>query len=270
MRFATIGSASVSGLCIGGNPFSGFSHQTPERSKEMVDWHTPSRIKDVLRHAEEEGINTFFGRTDNHVMDILEEYWDEGGTIQWFAQVCIERGKPDAWRKWLRDSIELGATGTYIHGGVVDNWHANEMWDNFHEALETMLEAGVVAGFAAHNPDAHAWIGENLEADFQMCSYYNPTDRSKSAHHQADGEKWEEEDRAKMLEVIATLPCPVVHYKVFGGGNKPIIEAFETMGKHMREEDVALIGVFLKDNRDMLKEDIALFEEYVDGVGVSA
>ena len=270
MRLATIGAASVSGLCIGGNPFSGFSHQSKERSTEMTDYYTDTRIKNTWRQAEELGINTFFGRTDDHIMDLLEEYWDEGGTIQWFAQVCIERGKPDAWRKWLKASIELGATGTYIHGGVVDNWHASEQWDNFHEAIDTMGEAGVISGFAAHQPVAHEWIRDNLEPDFQMCSYYNPTDRSKSAHHKDQGEKWDEEDRTKILDVIATIPSSVVHYKVFAGGNKPIIEAFETMGKSMRENDVTLLGFFLKDNPDMMKEDIALFEEYVDGVGVPA
>ncbi len=270
MRYANIGGVSVSGLCIGGNPFSGFSHQTRERSKEMTDYYTPSRIKDTWRQAEELGINTFFGRTDDHIMGLLEEYWNEGGNIQWFAQVCIERGNPDAWRKWLRASIELGASGTYIHGGVVDNWYATEQWDNFYEALDTMSNAGVASGFAAHQPAAHEWVRDNLDPDFQMCSYYNPTDRSRSAHHRDEDEKWDEEDRAKMLDVIATIPCPVVHYKVFAGGNKPILEAFETMGKAMRENDIALVGFFLKDNPDMMKEDIALFEEYVEGVAVLA
>ena len=54
------------------------------------------------------------------------------------------------------------------------------------------------------------------------------------------------------------------------GSNKPILEAFETMGKAMRENDVALVGFFLKDNPDMMREDIALFEEYVDRVAVLA
>ena len=42
------------------------------------------------------------------------------------------------------------------------------------------------------------------------------------------------------------------------------------MGKAMRENDVALVGFFLKDNPDMMREDIALFEEYVEGVAVPA
>jgi len=270
MRNVKIGNAQVSGLCIGGNPFSGFSHQTPERTKEMLEYYTPSRIKATLRAAEDAGINTFFGRTDDHIMGLLREYWDDGGSIQWFAQVCTERGKPDVWRKWLQAAIELGATGTYLHGGIVDNWYATEAFDGFHEALGTMRDGNVAAGFAGHKPEAHAYIRDNLEVDFQMCSYYNPSDRSKSAHHVSEGEKWHEEDREKMLEVIATIEDPVVHYKVFAAGNMPIVPGFEVMGKAMRETDVACVGLFLKDDPEMIQKDVALFEEYVDGVTVAA
>ena len=129
-----------------------------------------------------------------------------------------------------------------------------------------MDDAGVVSGFAAHQPQAQAWIRDHLEPEFQMCSHYNPTDRSQSAHHQQNDEKWEEEDREAMLEVIATIPRPVVHYKIFAGGNKPIVPAFETLGRTMREDDVALIGVFLKDDPDLIGKDVDLFDEHVDAV----
>ena len=236
MRLRTIGSAQGSGLCIGGNPFSGFSHQSPERNQEMLDYHTPERIHEVLRTAEDHGINTF-GCTDAHFFGALRDLGDAGGQIQWFAQVCIERG----------------CTGAYIHGGVVDNWHAAERWDLFEEVLGRMRDAGVVSGFAAHQPQAQAWIRDHLDPDFQMCSYYNPTDRSKSAHHQDSGEKWEDEDRDAMLEVIANITRPVVHYKLIAGGT-------------LCEDDVALIGVFLKDHADLIAEDVDLFDKHVDAV----
>jgi hypothetical protein len=266
MRRVKIGSAEVTGLCIGGNPFSGFAHQTPERAVEMKEYYTPDRIKATLRLAEESGINTFFGRTDDHVMGILREYYDDGGKIQWFAQICTERDDEDAWRKWTDASAALGATGGYLHGGVVDHWYSEGRWNLFREALDRMRGAGLATGFAGHMPEAHRWIRDHLDVDFQMCSYYNPTDRSKVAHHTDVGERWEYEDRARMLEVIASIEKPVVHYKVFAAANKPILEAFETMGRSMRSGDVACIGIFIKDDPRMIAEDIELFERYVDRV----
>src|SRR5512140_2758878 len=85
-----IGGAQVSRLAIGGNPFSGFSHQGDKRDAQMRKYYTVARIKEALHKAEAAGINTFFGRTDNHVIRMLQEYWDEGGKIQWFAQTASE------------------------------------------------------------------------------------------------------------------------------------------------------------------------------------
>jgi hypothetical protein len=261
MRVVQIGKVQVSGLCIGGNPFSGFAHQTKERSKEMTDFYTDEMIKQTLRESEEAGINTFFGRTDDHIFGVLKEYWDEGGQIQWFAQVRTERDNADAWRDWLAKSIDHGACGAYIHGGVVDNWYANEIWDNFHESAELMKSGNIAAGYAGHMYKAHAWIRDNLDIDFQMCSYYNPTDRSLVAHHSDEGEKWEDVDREAMLEVISTIQTPVVHYKVFAAGNRPILTGFEYMRDNMRAGDIACVGMFTKDDPEMIRKNVSLFEE---------
>jgi len=264
MRMVKIGKATVSGLCIGGNPFSGFSHQGAEKNKEMKEYYTPDRIKQTLREAEQAGVNSFFGRTDAHILGIVRNYWGQGGTIQWFAQVTEDKGDADSWRKWLKASIDIGATGAYLHGGIVDYWYTNKMFDCFKEALDIMRQADVVAGFAGHSPVAHQWIRDNLDVDFQMCGHYNPTDRSKSPHHISVGEKWNDEDRALMMKTIAGIKKPVVHYKVFAGGNKPIVPVFNLLGNVVRPHDVVLAGVFTKDNPNMINENISLFEKYID------
>ena len=110
MRLRSIGGAQVAGLCIGGNPFSGFSHQTEERSRQMRAYYTDERIHRTLRLAEASGINTFFGRTDDHIFQLLRTYWEQGGRIQWFAQVCTVAGDADSWRQWLEGAARLGAT----------------------------------------------------------------------------------------------------------------------------------------------------------------
>jgi hypothetical protein len=41
----TIGPHRISRLTIGGNPFSGFSHQNAQRDAEMLDYYSVARIK---------------------------------------------------------------------------------------------------------------------------------------------------------------------------------------------------------------------------------
>lgn len=268
MRTAQIGTAQVSRLTVGGNPFSGFSHQSPARDQEMRDYFTPRGIKDFLHQAAALGVNTVFARADDHIMGVLREYWDEGGTLQWFAQVCAdvrgESNESDTWKEWMDDAAKVGATALYLHGGLVDYWQAQGYDERFHEALARMRDHGRVAGFAGHRPVAHAWIRDHLDPDFQMCCYYNPTDRAESPHHQGEGEKWDFEDRTMMLEVVATIPRPVVHFKIFAGGNMPIVEAFETLGRAMREDDVVCLGIFPGDDPELLAKDIGLFDEHVE------
>ena len=263
MRQVQIGALKVSRLCLGGNPFSGFSHQTAQRSREMIEYYTPARTKAALRTAEKAGINTLFARTDDNIHRIIREYRQEGGAIQWFAQVCGDKDQPQTWAYWLRAALDLGADGIYIHGGIADHWHANAMFDHFHQALEMMRPAAAV-GFAGHRPEAHQWIRDNLEVDFQMCSHYNPTDRSANPDHQSVGERWPDEDRNKMLQTIAAIPTPVIHYKVLAGGNNPILPSFQVLGRAMRPNDVVCIGMYLKDDPHMIEKDIALFEEHVE------
>ena len=90
MKTVKFGNVSVSKVILGGNPFSGFSHQTPERDREMVDYFTTDRIKVTMRQAEMLGVTTFLGRVDKHIRRILTEYWNEGGKIQWLAQTAPE------------------------------------------------------------------------------------------------------------------------------------------------------------------------------------
>ena len=56
----------VSRLVIGANPFGGFSHQSAERDKETVAFHTAPRIIETWQRAEAAGVvggQAFTGRT---------------------------------------------------------------------------------------------------------------------------------------------------------------------------------------------------------------
>ena len=254
-----IGNLNVSRLILGGNPFSGNSHQGPERDREMIRYFTTARIKALLREAEDLGINTFLGRADRHIVRVLAEYWDEGGTIQWIAQTCPEFGSPLAG---VNAAIRGGAHAVYIHGGQMDYLLANNQLSDAVVAIERIKEAGLPAGIAAHTPRPHLWANENLALDFHMCSYYNPSPRDKdAAHHSGLSEIYDPVDRDSMVEIIPWLKAPAIHYKIFAAGRNDPAEAFAFAHHHLRTQDAVCVGIYPKDNPDMLQEDLRLFKE---------
>lgn len=254
MDTINIGALQVSKFIIGGNPFSGFSHQGTERDLEMRRYYTAARIKETLHQAEEFEINTFLGRCDAHITRVLFEYWDEGGTIQWLAQTCPEYGAPE---NSIKRAIAGGAKACYIHGGVMDFLLAQSRLDEVPAAIEMIKSAGLAAGVAGHNPQVFPWAEEHLDVDFYMCSYYNPSPREKTAAHVSGvQEHYAEEDRQAMIEVLRSLSKPVIHYKVLAAGRHKPSDAFAYVAQHLRAQDAVAVGVFPKDKGGMLDEDV--------------
>jgi hypothetical protein len=255
-----LGSFETSRFMLGSNPFSGFSHQSAARDAEMVHWYTSARIKELLRRAEELGITGLVGRADRHIIRALMEYWDEGGKLQWSAQTCPGVGPT---LKTAQMAIGGGARAVHIHGGVMDNClAAGDMADPL-EGIEHISKAGLPVGIAGHNPEVFRWAErEKLPVDYYMCSYYNSANRDKSAEKLPGQKEWfREEDRATMTELIGELSKPVIHYKVMAAGRNDPAEAIGFAVEAMRPQDAICIGIFTKDNPEMLAEDVRIFEE---------
>ena len=253
-----IGPLSVSRLVLGGNPFSGFSHQTPEKDRAMNRYYTTARIKETLRQAEGLGINAFLGRADRHIRRVLLEYWNEGGAIQWFAQTCPEYATTS---RGVANAIEGGAHACYLHGGQMDFLFAQNRLEEIIRATAQIRAAGLPAGIASHNPAVFKWAEENLPVDFYMCCYYNPSPRDKLAEHiPGTKERFADEDREAMVHVIRHLSHPVIHYKVLAAGRNDPAEAFAFVAKHLRPQDAVCVGVYTRDRPNMLEEDLQLLE----------
>ena len=259
MKHITLGGVSCSRLILGGNPFSGNSHQTPEVGKEMLKYFTVKRIKDIFREAEDLGIDTFLGRADRHIIRTLLEYWDEGGRIQWFAQTCPEMASVD---RSISDAVKGGAVSCYLHGGMMDRYLAAGQLDEVPEAIETIRCSDMPAGIAGHDPGVFEWSEKNLDVDYYMCCYYNPSSRAKSAEYDAgQKERYLPEDRQAKAELIQTLSKPAIHYKVLAAGRNEPEEALRFVSEHIRDQDAVCIGVYPKEKPDMLREDARILEK---------
>ncbi len=164
-----IGKRKVTRLICGGNLVSGFAHSRDliYVSSMLKHYFTDEKIWETLRLCEEFGINTALLRTDDHVMQILDTYWNKrGGKIQWLAQVYPKEGDT---RTNIRKAVDAGAMACYIQGNIGDRWVKDGRVDLIEKALGTIKDAGVPAGVGGHSLSVPMAIeAAGLEPDFYM------------------------------------------------------------------------------------------------------
>jgi hypothetical protein len=260
MNFTDVGGLRLSRLLLGSNPFSGFSHQGVERDERMVHYYTVARIKQTLFEAERLGITGLVARTDFHVMRMLLEYRDDGGKLNWLAQTCPEVGDAETC---VRRAARGGAVACHIHGGVMDHLVAQGRAGEIAGAVALIRSMGMKAGIAGHVPAVFEWCERNLDVDYYMCCYYNPTPRANDPEHVHGAvEEYREEDRQVMTDLIRGLSRPVIHYKILAAGRNDPEGAFAFCASRMRANDLVCVGVFTGDDPLMLETDVRLFEEH--------
>ena len=259
-----LGNLEVTRFIIGGNPFSGFGHQDEKLDREMLSYYTAERIKQTYRQAEQLGVTTCIGRTDKHIIRLLREYWEEGGTIQWIGQTAPELGPAP---NGARQAIANGAKAVFVHGGETDHLYHQGKLGDLKAAIDMIHDAGLPAGVAGHRTEIFEYAEEHLKCDFYMCSYYNPIAREKSAEHVTQDERFRAEDREKMTAFIQKLTKPVVHYKILAAGRTDPRDAFTRAAKAMRPSDAVCVGIFTKHRPDEIAEDIGYLKEALKVVG---
>ncbi|MCD6520124.1 MAG: hypothetical protein J7M05_09410 [Anaerolineae bacterium] len=260
-----LGDLEVTRFIIGGNPFSGFSHQSRQRSAEMIAWYTDERIVETLFQAEELGLTACLSRGDEHITRVLKRYWDQGGKMRWIAQTDSHAETAVAGAQYC---IDHGASACYLHGGVVDHYILHKRYEDLHAFAETVKAAKIPVGIAGHLPIDFLWAEENLDLDFYMVSYYNPTSRENSPHHDPEAEEqYLESDREERVNTIQKLKRPAIHYKILAAGRLDPAQAFAYAAQHMRPFDAVCVGIYTKDDPEMLAKDVQLFLNALRAVG---
>ncbi|MEK7270307.1 MAG: hypothetical protein AAB215_05105 [Planctomycetota bacterium] len=260
-----IGSLSVGRLILGGNPFSGFSHRGPENDRAMRRFFTTARIKETFAQAERLGIDTFCGRADNHIIRVLEEYWDEGGKIQWLAQSAPEIS-PVADN--LRRAALSGAKAFYIHGGVADRLNRAGRLAEAKDALAAAHDAGLPAGIAGHDPATHrAALALDLPVDFHMVCFYHPASRMGKSGEKADEGRYHPADREAAVALVRELKRPCIAYKILAAGRNDPREAIPYAYRAIKATDAVCLGVHPGEDPRQMETDVALAREAMEKGG---
>jgi len=229
----------VSRLIAGGNPISGNSHVSGELSREMRDYFTAARVKELLRACEAAGIDTWQSRGDRHILRLLNEHRLEGGRIQWIAQTASELG--DIPRN-IQECAAAGAIGIYHHGTQTDKFWAAGQIEAAREMLKVMRQTGVRVGLGTHIPEVVDHVeSKDWDFDFYMTSLYNLS----------AGQGFQEADRERMLRRVRQASKPCLIFKVYGAtrrcaSRETMLEALRQTFAFAKPVDSVVIGMFPK------------------------
>ncbi len=248
-----LGGVDVSRLIIGGNPFSGNSHCSPQQDTEMMDYFTTDRIKATLFECERQGLTTMQSRGDRHILRMLREYRNEGGKLHWIAQIASELSD---LKGNIRQIAAAGAIATYHHGSRSDNlWHAGRI-DEARELLKAMRDSGVAVGMGSHIPEVIEYVEEQgWDLDFYLCSVYNLNRQHRDsqivAGKQTAGELFDDTDRERMFKVIQSVSKPCLVIKILGASRncttpEQTRATFAYTFERIKPQDMVVVGMFPK------------------------
>lgn len=252
------GQARVSRLIVGGNPVSGFSHQSRAMDEEMMDYFSAANVKKLLAACERAGINTWQSRADRHILRLLREYRNEGGRIQWIAQTASEVAD---FARNVREAAAMRPLGIYLHGVQTDRLWLEHRRQEIAARVKRIRDAGVRAGLATHIPEVVDWCEDTgLEADFYMACLYNLSRPHEEALELAGGpvagEFFYEPDRARMLERVSRTKKQCIVFKVYGAGRRCMtredrLAALREVFRAAKPSDCVVIGMFPKHSNQV-------------------
>ena len=220
MPTGKLGGRDVSRIICGGNLISGFAHSRDLTyvSPLLKNYFTDEKVFETLHLCEQHGVNTALLRCDDHVLGLLERYWNkEGGKIQWLAQVYPSASGP---QENMQKAIDGGAMACYIQGGFGDRWVTEGKVDLLERAVEYVRDRKMPVGIGGHMIAVPIAVEEaGLEPDFYMKTIHR-TDYWSYTKDRACDNSWSAtpEETARFMENVKR---PWIAFKVLAAGSVP-------------------------------------------------
>jgi hypothetical protein len=184
-------------------------------------------------------------------MRMLNEYWNEGGQIQWIAQTASELASTV---NNVRQIASYGAVACYHHGSRTDSLYKEGKIDSVKDAISAIKDTGMPAGLGTHNPEVIRYAEDNhFDVDFYMMAFYNLSKR---------GEVYLSEDRESACKVIQEVNKTFLAFKIMAAGRNEPEEAFRYAYQNIKPKDAVVIGVFSKYHPDQVRENTEFVKRF--------
>ncbi len=150
MPYGTIGKVKISRIICGGNLISGYAHSRDliYVSRLLKEYFTDEKIMQTWAQCEQNGINTMiFNPSDPHAVAVLKKYRQNGGKIQYLAQIDPN---PSDLSRSVKEAVDQGAVGILLVGNYGDTWTRENKIDLIGRFVDLIKAEGIIAGVAGH------------------------------------------------------------------------------------------------------------------------
>jgi len=267
----------VSKLILGDNPIHGHSYigdVTP--GSKMMDYYSQENYMNLLKHAEELGINAYLGLANDYTFRVWRQYVREGGKMnlmfQSYPAVDLET---NIWQMKEYNPIAI-----YHQGGSFDYMIEAGQVEAAKERIKKMKKAGIPVGICSHEPETILRAEEEeWGADFYMTCLYNARKQQRGQQSgfitgKSKSLKFYPDDKYEMFKVIKKVEKPCLVFKLLAGGQvlfgkepdecEAILEReFRDAYENMKPQDIGVIGVY-QENKDELAQDVRIINKILE------
>jgi hypothetical protein len=255
-----LGKFEVSKLIIGANPLYGYSHCSRLLDAHLREYCTQERVCEILRSAEQNGINTWQLHYGKREISDLRRHKAEGGKLQW-----ILLGMGDVMKDFslLREMAKMEPVGIVHHGNMTDDRFRAGETGKIRDFLKAVRDTGVLVGLSTHNPavvdtaESQGW-----DLDFYMtCLYQQSRTREELAKMLGEmpvGETYLEKDPERMFRMIRQTRKTCLAFKLLAAGrliNSPeqVRGAIRRALENIKPQDCIIMGMYPRF-RDEIRE----------------
>jgi hypothetical protein len=258
-------STDITRLIIGSNPFYGYSHFNRTLDALMREFYTQEKKLEVLKNAEQNGINTWQVHYNDQPLADYLRYREEGGKMHLVLLADFELMKNP--RIMPQVVARMKPLGVGHHGNRTDErFRTGEKW-KVKEFCKMVRDTGVMVGVSAHNPAVFDIIeSEDWDVDyFQTCLYRvsRTADETRAEFREAPvGETYMEKDPERMCKIIRATRKPCLAFKVFGAGRRSdstesVERALRFALSNIKPTDAIIVGHYPRF-KDEVKENAEL------------
>lgn len=258
-----IGGLDVGRVICGGNLISGFSHSRDliYVSQLLKKYFNEKKVMDTFWLCEECGINATSISVRPNEVKILNNYWKQGGKIQWLAQAYP---KEDNYRESIDFALDNGAKAVMIMGNIGDEWARKGKFELMAKTIDYIKSKGVSAGLAGHEITTIQGAEKNqVGADFYMktlhsrnyWSWYPEQAKEKMVIDNYSIDNYWERNPDETIAFMETLDKPWIAFKVLAAGAVHPKDGFRFVFEN--GADFACVGMFdyqIVENANLLTE----------------